>query len=267
MTACRADQQQSLRLLETAVYRGPHLYSGRPMIRLQVNLGVLEAWPSNLTPAFNHRLLSLLPGLEGHGCSYGAPGGLRRRMEDGTWLGHVAEHVALELQSLAGHPTSRGKTRSVKGRPGVYNILFEYREEAVGLAAGHAALRLVESLLPDALRGLAGVPEADAPFDLAASVGALTQQARALSLGPTTTSLVDEARRRDIPVRRMNDQSLVRLGWGRAGMAHRGCTPRPTAKHRLETLPPGSGASRQTPRPDACSTTPCPAQRPRTRCS
>lgn len=215
MTACREHQQRSLRLIETAVYRGPHLYSGRPMIRLQLDLGVLEAWPSNLIPGFNQRLLSLLPGLENHGCSYGSPGGLRRRMEDGTWLGHVAEHVALELQSLAGHPTTRGKTRSVKGQAGVYNILFEYREETVGLAAGHAALRLVESLLPDGLRGLAGVPQTEGPFDLAATLDALTQQLRALSLGPTTASLVEAARRLRIPVKRLNDQSLIRLGWGR----------------------------------------------------
>lgn len=204
----------SMRLLEKAVYRGPHLFSHLPMIRLQVDLGALEEWPTNTLPGFNEALVQRLPGLAAHGCSYHAPGGLLSRMEQGTWLGHVAEHVALELQTLAGDRVTRGKTRSVKGRPGVYNILFHYHYEAVGLAAGMAALRLIDSLLPKDLQGLRGVDDAGQPFDLDASIVELQNLARRSRLGPTTSSLVDEARRRDIPVRRLNDQSFIRLGWG-----------------------------------------------------
>ena len=207
--------QPSLRLLQKSVYRGPHLFSGLPMIRLQIDLGRLESWPTDRLPGFAERLVGLLPGLASHGCSYKTPGGLLKRLEEGTWLGHVIEHVALELQTMAGSAVTRGKTRSVKGRPGVYNVLFGYRYEAVGSAAGYAALRLVNSLLPLELQGLEGLEGAEVPFDLAAELGTLKALVRQSALGPTTAALVAEAERRDIPVSRLNDQSLLRLGWGR----------------------------------------------------
>ena len=150
----------ALRILEKGVYRGPHLYSFSPMIRLMVDLGPLEAWPSERLPEFNARLLALLPSLHTHQCSLGRPGGFVERLQDGTWLGHVAEHVALELQSLAGSPVSRGKTRSVRGRAGVYNVLYAYQEEKVGLLAGRLALQLVDSLLPSDLSGVRGLETA-----------------------------------------------------------------------------------------------------------
>ena len=212
--------RQTLRVLEVAVYRGPHLYSRIPMIRIQVDLGVLEAQPSDRLPGLVDGLMALLPGLVEHGCSYKAPGGFERRMREGTWLGHVAEHVALELQTLAGTPVTRGKTRSVKGRPGVYNILYAYRDEALGRAAGAAALRLVESLLPEELRGFEGLQRLDreiaaaGEFDLAKVRLRLARLARAGSLGPSTQALVDEARRRGVPVTRLDEYSLVQLGQG-----------------------------------------------------
>lgn len=210
----------ALRVLERSVYRGPHLFSAQPMIRWQVDLGVLEDWPSARLPGFNDHLLALLPGLGRHGCSYGEPGGLVRRLRDGTWLGHVIEHVALEFQSLAGHAVSRGKTRSVRGRPGVYNVLYAYRYEEVGLAAGAAAIRLVTALLPRDLaqvEGLAllGAPGLGDPRDVGAVVSALKALVRKSALGPTTQALVDAARRRGIPVLRLNDQSLIQLGHGK----------------------------------------------------
>jgi cyanophycin synthetase len=203
-----------LRLLEKAVYRGPHLYSHFPMIRLQLDLGALEGRPTNTLPDFSERLIEILPGLAQHGCSHRRPGGLLARLAEGTWLGHVAEHIALELQTMAGEPVTRGKTRSVKGRPGVYNVMFAYRHEAVGLAAGYAALRLVDSLLPEDLRGLRGVERADQPFDLKVALDEIRELARRSRLGPTTRALVAEAEARDIPVSRLNEHSLVRLGWG-----------------------------------------------------
>ncbi len=113
-----------MRVIERGVYRGAHLYSLTPMVRIKLDLGSLEEWPSNRLPGFTERLLALLPGLRQHGCSFREPGGFVRRLEEGTWLGHIAEHIALELQTLVGPRTTRGKTRSVKGEAGVYNVMY-----------------------------------------------------------------------------------------------------------------------------------------------
>ena len=108
-----------MRILSTSVYLGPSLYAHFPVIRFTVDLGPLEEWPTaRLGPEFTDRLLEALPGLNEHGCSYGEPGGFVRRLTegDGTWLGHVLEHVAIEIQNAAGVPVTFGKTRST-GRP------------------------------------------------------------------------------------------------------------------------------------------------------
>jgi len=212
-----------MRVLESAVYRGPHLYSHRPMIRLQLDLGPLEAWPTDRIGGFNAALLALLPGLRTHGCCYGTPGGFVRRLEDGTWMGHVIEHVALELQRLAGGSTTRGKTRSVRGRPGVYNVMYAYMDDASGLMAGRLAIQLVDQLLPPDLQGVEGLEHIGAKAASGEILGVSTPQAavetiatlmRRSAHGPTTRALVQAARRRGIPVTRLNDQSLVQLGWG-----------------------------------------------------
>ncbi|MER8447319.1 hypothetical protein NKH52_29495 [Mesorhizobium sp. M1066] len=109
--------QRTIRVLDVRVFRGPHLYSLTPMVQIQIDLGALEGFPTDKLPGFTENLGRLLPGLAAHGCSYGAAGGFLRRMEEGTWLGHVVEHVALELQTVVGHGVTRGKTRSVKGSP------------------------------------------------------------------------------------------------------------------------------------------------------
>ena len=206
-----------MRVIERAVYRGPHLYSQTPMIRIMVDLGELESWPTSRLAGFSDALLDRLPGLGRHGCSLGEPGGFVSRLEEGTWLGHVTEHVALELQTRAGMPVTRGKTRSVKGRNGVYNVMFAYQDEAVALAAGRLALELVDSLLPEPLRGLEGLEHVDdrlAGEDWDARFEGLRSLAARRSLGPTTMALAEAARRRGIPVQRLNDMSLLRLGWG-----------------------------------------------------
>lgn len=205
-------------VLQTSVYRGPHHYSHTPMVRIQLDLGRLEEWPSDRIPGFSDALLALLPGLERHGCSYRKAGGFVRRLRSGTWIGHIAEHVALELQTLAGHRVTRGKTRSVKGQPGVYNVMFAYRDAEVGRLAGRIALELIDSILPADLQGVEGldrVAELDGAFDLNRRLAALERQVRRSSFGPTTQALVDEARRRGIPVMRLNEQSLVQLGHGK----------------------------------------------------
>ncbi len=203
---------------EVGVYRGPHYYSHTPMIRVQLDLGRLEEWPSNRIDGFTDGLLALLPGVGRHGCSLRVRGGFERRLREGTWFGHIAEHVALELQTLAGSRATRGKTRSVKNRPGVYNVMFAYNEEKVGLMAGRVALELVHSLLPADLQGLSGLDRIfllEGEFDLERRLGALKRMVRRKALGPSTKALVDEAERRGIPVMRLDERSLIQLGHGR----------------------------------------------------
>src|SRR5882672_10963747 len=151
-----------MRILDRSVYVGPSLYARFPVIRLELDLGALEAWPTGrLGGVFVDALSEALPGLAEHGCSYREPGGFFRRMREGegTWLGHVLEHVAIELQNVAGEDVSFGKTRSVDGRPGVYTVVYEYAQREEGVAAGELALKLLSSLLPIAIRPPDSVPE------------------------------------------------------------------------------------------------------------
>src|SRR6056297_3024901 len=123
-----------MKIVKTNVYVGPNLYAHFPVIRYILDLGELEHWPSGrLGEKFIGPLLELLPGLDEHGCSYREPGGFVRRLreDEGTWLGHVMEHVVLELQNIAGADVGFGKTRSIEGRPGHYTMVFEYEDEAV----------------------------------------------------------------------------------------------------------------------------------------
>ena len=139
-----------MQYLDTSVYRGPNIYALFPVIRHTVDLGQLEDWPTGrLGERFVNELVELLPGLREHGCSYREPGGLIRRMleDEGTWLGHVLEHVVLELQSIAGSDVTFGKTRST-GTPGQYNMVFQYKQREVGLEAGRLARDLLLHLLP-----------------------------------------------------------------------------------------------------------------------
>src|SRR5215217_6319345 len=204
---------------EKAVYRGPHYYSHTPMIRIQLDLGRLEQYPTDRIPGFADALLAIIPGVGRHGCSLRVRGGFEKRLREGTWLGHVVEHVALELQTLAGSRATRGKTRSVKNRPGVYNVMFAYNEEKAGLAAGRMALELVQSLLPDELREVKGLDkiwsEFTGDFVFERRMETLRQLVRRNQLGPTTKSLVDEAKRRGIPVMRLDEKSLIQLGHGK----------------------------------------------------
>jgi len=117
-----------MRIIDRAVYVGPSLYAHFPVIRLDVDLGPLEEWPSGkLGPSFTDPLIAALPGLYEHGCSYGEPGGFIRRLteDEGTWMGHILEHVAIELQNVAGEPVTFGKTRG-NGGTGQYHVIYQY---------------------------------------------------------------------------------------------------------------------------------------------
>jgi len=190
------------------------------MIRLQVDLGLLEEWPTNKIPGFTEKLCETLPGLWQHTCSTGKVGGFVSRLEEGTWLGHVIEHVAIELQWMAGIEVTRGKTRSVNGKPGYYNIMYTYRYEEAGRCAGRIALDLVASLLKPPLNRFQNVEKVHefytvGGFDLEKSIAELRRLAKEEKFGPTTQALVEEAERRNIPWYRLDDQSLVQFGTGK----------------------------------------------------
>ncbi len=192
-----------LAILEERVFRGPNYYSYEPAIKLLVDLGSLEDYPSTELEGFNEALLEMLPGIGEHSCSRGHAGGFRERLLEGTWAGHIAEHIAIELQRESGAHVYRGKTRST-GETGRYNVIYGYWEEQVGLAAGRIAVRLVNHLV-----------RADPAFDLIAQLETLIRLAERRAFGPSTQALLDEAASRDIPYLRLNDQSLVQLGQGR----------------------------------------------------
>ena len=201
-----------MKILDTRVYRGPNLYALRKVIRLRVDLGELEDYPTQRLPGFVDALLEAIPTLREHGCSYGTPGGFVRRMteEEGTWLGHVLEHVAIELQCLAGTPVSYGKTRSHDLPAGQYHVIFSYDEEIVGLEAAELGLRLLLHLLPsDRAANLPG------PYDFKAELEDLVRLAHRRAFGPSTASLVRAAEERDMPWIRLNERSLVQLGHGK----------------------------------------------------
>jgi cyanophycin synthetase len=203
-----------MRILDRSVYVGPSLYARFPVIRLELDLGALEAWPTGrLGAEFVDALASALPGLAQHGCSYREPGGFFRRMreDEGTWLGHVLEHVAIELQNIAGEEVTFGKTRSA-GSPGVYTVVYEYAQRDEGIAAGDLGLRLLCSLLPASIRPADSVPEG---WNWQEARDEFIRFAQRRALGPSTSSLVRAAEQRGIPWLRLNDQSLVQLGHGK----------------------------------------------------
>jgi len=194
----------SLRIVETRVLRGANYWAREPVIRMLVDLGVLEQYPSTLLPGFTDALVELLPSLEEHACSLGRRGGFISRLRDGTWMGHIAEHIALELQNLAGTDVRHGKTRGA-GPTGQYNVIYEYREEQVGIEAGRIAVDLINHLVE---------PSASPAFDLMAELERLIRLAERLAFGPSTQALIDEAVSRDIPYIRLDRHSLVQLGQG-----------------------------------------------------
>jgi len=205
-----------MKIISTNVYVGPNLYAHFPVIRHIIDLGVLEEWPTKkLGTKFINGLLKALPGLHEHGCSYGEPGGFVRRMneDEGTWLGHVWEHVAIELQNVAGSDVTFGKTRSIED-PGQYTMVFEYKQRDVGLEAGRIGRELILKLLPAKLKKEFD-GEFDPEFDFEEERDSFIEFAQRRELGPSTASLVKAAIERDIPWLRLNKYSLVQFGHGK----------------------------------------------------
>jgi len=204
-----------MKIVSSNVYVGPNIYAHFPVIRHVLDLEVLEDWPTGrLGESFVDPLLENLPGLHDHGCSYREPGGFVRRLreDEGTWLGHVMEHIALELQNVAGSNVTFGRTRSIDGQPGHYTMVFQYLDAEVGREASRLSLQLIHSLLPDEVRPQEA-PDSD--WNFAEERDNFIRYAQSRAFGPSTASLVNAAEDRGIPWIRLNRHSLVQFGHGR----------------------------------------------------
>ena len=205
-----------MKIVSTNVFVGPNVWAGFPVIRHVIDLGLLEDWPSaKIGGTFIETLVTALPGLAEHGCSYREPGGFIRRLREGegTWLGHVLEHCAIEVQNVAGTDVTFGRTRGT-GEPGHYNMVYAYRQRDVGLAAGKLAMRLLMHILPDTLKAQLE-DDFDDDFDWDDELHSYVLSAQRKEFGPSTGSLVKAAEDRDIPWIRLNQGSLVQFGHGK----------------------------------------------------
>lgn len=191
-----------LKALSLSALHGANYFSAGPVVVLRLDLGEYDEVFTDTIPGFAQRLKETLPSLAAHHCSVGEPEGFFTRVRQGTLLGHVTEHVAIELQTLAGMDVSYGKTRSTT-TPGVYNVVFRFFDEMAGLYAGRAAVNLVNSLL------------LGRSFDVGQVVSGLIQIRETRLLGPSTAAIVEEAERRGIPWLRLDEYNLVQLGTGR----------------------------------------------------
>ncbi|MBA3648225.1 MAG: cyanophycin synthetase [Chitinophagales bacterium] len=192
-----------MEILNIRVMNGPNYWSVRrhKLIVMKLDLQNLEEYPTNKIPGFRDRLQQLLPGLYEHHCSEGSKGGFLYRVEKGTWMGHVIEHMALEIQTLAGMDVGFGRTREASQK-GVYNVVFAYLEAEAGIYTAKAAVRIAQALIEGK------------QYQLAEDIQALREIREEYRLGPSTGSLVDEAVMRGIPYIRLNKRSLVQLGFG-----------------------------------------------------
>ncbi|RMX08577.1 cyanophycin synthetase [Corticibacter populi] len=190
-------------LLRVNYLRGPSIWTYREVLEVWLDLGELEEYPSNRIPGFAERLKAWLPDLIEHHCGVGERGGFLMRLDEGTWCGHILEHIIIELLNLAGMPTAFGQTRSTS-RHGVYRMVFRAKDEQVARAALVQGHRLIMAAINDQ------------PFDVAQAVAAIRKVIEERYLGPSTAAIVDAAFERRIPAMRLNDGNLVQLGYGSA---------------------------------------------------
>ncbi|RZT42876.1 cyanophycin synthetase [Cupriavidus agavae] len=194
-------KKKDIEIFDVMSLRGPNMWTYRPVLEAWVDIGELEDFPSNTIPGFYERLSAWLPTLIEHRCSPGVRGGFLMRLKEGTWPGHILEHVTLELQNLAGMPGGFGKARETPVR-GVYKVIVRAWHEQVTRAALFTARDLVMAAIEDR------------PFDVPAAVDNLRRLVDEHCLGPSTACIVDAADDRDIPSIRLSDGNLVQLGYG-----------------------------------------------------
>ncbi|MDI1353265.1 MAG: cyanophycin synthetase [bacterium] len=193
-----------MQIVEIKTLRGPNYWSNyrKKLIVMKLDLGELEKSPTNNIPGFLDRLKSMFPTMAHHRCSKDHEGGFFERVTEGTWMGHVIEHIALEIQSLAGMDVGYGRTRGT-GSKGVYNVVFSYMEEKVGVFAAKASVNIAQALV-DAK-----------PYDVQSDILTMRKMREEERFGPSTGSIVDEAVARNIPYIRLNKESLIQLGYGK----------------------------------------------------
>ncbi|WP_298008306.1 cyanophycin synthetase [uncultured Aquabacterium sp.] len=196
-------KKNDIKLLRINYLRGPNIWTYRSVLEVWLDLGELEDCPSNKLPGFNERLTAWLPALIEHHCGVGERGGFLQRLQEGTWCGHVLEHIVIELLNLAGMATGFGQTRSTSQR-GVYRMVFRARDEQVA----RVALQQGHALIMAAIN--------DEPFDVKAAVELVREQIDDCYLGPSTAAIVNAATDRGIPHIRLNEGNLVQLGYGAA---------------------------------------------------
>jgi len=192
-----------MKIVEIRAMRGPNYWSiwRHKLIVMKLDIGKYEELPTNKIKGFGERLEKLFPSMVEHRCSENGPGGFFHRVKEGTWLGHVIEHIALEIQTLAGMDTGFGRTRST-GEQGFYHVVFSYMEEKVGIYAAKAAVKIAEALV------------SGEPYSLEEDIQIMREIREEERLGPSTGSIVQEAMNRGIPYMRLNRHSLVMLGYG-----------------------------------------------------
>ena len=192
-----------MKILKIQALRGPNLWSIRrtKLIQMRLDLEELEERPTDKIEGFRERIEALLPTLIEHRCSEGCYGGFFQRVDRGTWMGHVIEHIALEIQTLAGMDVGFGRTRETK-TAGVYNVVFNYLEEKVGVYAAKASVRIAEALI------------SGEDYDLSEDIQNMKEIREDVRLGPSTGSIVEEAVSRGIPFLRLGRNSLIQLGAG-----------------------------------------------------
>lgn len=192
-----------MQILKIQALRGPNLWSikRKKLIQMRLDLEEMEQSPTNKIEGFRERIEAMFPTMIEHRCSEGCKGGFFMRVDKGTWMGHVIEHIALEIQTLAGMDTGFGRTRETK-TPGVYNVVFSYTEENVGMFAAESSVRIAEALI------------SGAEYDLEGDIQKMREIRERVRLGPSTGSIVEEAVARDIPWIRLGTNSLVQLGYG-----------------------------------------------------
>ena len=193
-----------MKIVEIKVMRGPNYWSirRRKLIVMKLDIEELEHKPTNEIEGFLDRLQTMFPTMISHRCSPNIEGGFFIRVKEGTWIGHVIEHIALEIQTLAGMDCGFGRTRGT-GTRGVYNVVFSYMEEAVGTYAAKAAVLIAEAIVNGE------------QYDLEPDIRTMRELREDVRFGPSTGSIIDEAVARDIPFIRLDSQSLVQLGYGK----------------------------------------------------
>jgi cyanophycin synthetase len=193
-----------MKILEIKILRGPNYWSVRrtKLIQMKLDLEEMEQRPTNSIDGFRQRLEKMFPTMIEHRCSVGERGGFFQRVDEGTWMGHVIEHIALELQTLAGMDVGFGRTRTANEKEGVYYVCFTYMEEDAGVYAARASVRIAQALIDNTT------------YDLDEDIQKLREIREDTRLGPSTGCIVEEAAKRNIPYIRLNKQSLVQLGYG-----------------------------------------------------